>query len=156
MKKKIVSLLLCVALVCAMAVPAFAATTICNEETGGYLNCYGDYPSNFSNRNVTDYKTSSPGNDQLWYLDYTSRPLAQGYVVSVVSDIYGTKFGLNVNTDNNNCNIYKINGNEHDALCTYGSNYIKLVNYILYLNSTGRDQNVNWTTSGNLHWSYEH
>lgn len=155
-KKKLISIILCAALVFAMAIPAFADGTISNEDTGGLLNCYGDYSSNFSNRNVTDYKTTTAGKDQLWYLDYTNYQTLQGYVVSSVSDVYGTKYGLNINTSTKNCNIYRINGNEHDALCVYGPNYIKLANYALYLNSTGLNQNVNWSGSGNIRWYYSH
>ena len=156
MKKKLLSIVLCAVLVFAMAVPAFADDSISNEDTGGFLNCYGNYTYNYNNRNVTDYKAGYPGKDQWWYLEYTSYSKLQGYVISSVSDLQGNEYGLNINTQTNNCNLRVINGNEHDALCSFGTNYIKLVNYSLYLNSTGLNDNVNWAASGNTHWYYSH
>ena len=156
MKKKLFAMALCVIMVVAMTVPAFAAGTISNERTGGLLNCYGNYTSNFNNRNVTDYATSSIGNDQLWNLQYTSYATFNGYVASVVSDAYGNTYGLNINTNTNNCNLRVISGNEHDALCYYGQNYIKLANYSYRLSSSGTNGEVSWSNGGYNTWYYSH
>lgn len=156
MKKKLFATLMCLIMVVAMAVPSFAAGTISNQSTGGFLNCYGNFSENFNNRNVTDYVTSAIGNDQLWHLQYTSYPTSTGYVVSTVSDQYGRMYGLNINTSTNNCNLRIINGNEHDALCNYGNNYIKLANYPYRLSSSGAGGNVTWSTGGYNIWYYSH
>lgn len=156
MKKKLFAMVLCVIMVVAMAVPAFAAGTISNQGTNGLLNCYGNATYNSNNRNVTDYVTSAIGNDQLWNLRYTSYQTFNGYVVSVVSDQYGNEYGLNINTNTNNCNLYIINGNEKDALCYYGSNYIQLANYPYRLSSSGAGGNVTWSNGGYTTWYYSH
>ncbi len=156
MKKKLFAMALCVIMVVAMAVPAFAAGTISNENTNGLLNCYGNYSENFKNRNVTDYVTSSIGPDQLWELQYVDINAMTGYVRSTVSDSYRTNYCLNINTSNNNCNLFPLNGNEDDALCYYGINYIKLANYPYRLSSTGAGGNVVWSTGGYNTWYYSH
>ena len=99
MKKKLLSILLCAALVFAMAVPAFAATYISqfkwrvgayDEETYS-LNVYGNTVLS-PNRNVVIY-TSQNIADQRWiHAEYAN---GKFYMISDING-YGT-YALNIN-----------------------------------------------------------
>ena len=115
---------------------------------GYYLNRWGSGAVS-NHQNVTLY-TKTPDPDQQWY----TQPVTGGYqILSMLNKAYG----LNIYPpNNNNCDLYPVKGNEHDALISLEAidanrnlYRLKLKNYGYYLtaasNSSGA--NVYWAAS---------
>ena len=131
---------------------------ITNVGASKCLNIYGDgLTSLYNGINVTLWEDSNT-NEQKWVVSDLGNSV---YIKSVID----TAYGLNVYRSGSpyNCNIYKIAGNETDALVDIiasGSYYkVKLHNYDLYLTvgASTNGSNVYWTASSNSNyqkWSF--
>lgn len=126
---------------------------ITNVGASKCLNIYGDGLTSLYNEiNVTLWEDSGT-NEQKWVVSELGDNV---YIKSVID----TAYGLNVYRmgDPYNCNIYKIAGNETDALVDIiasGSYYkVKLHNYNLYLTvgSSSNGANVYWAASSNSNY----
>lgn len=157
MKKKLLSIILCVALVFAMAVPAFATTYI--SQVKSQVGAYGDEVYSLSvygntvlspNRNVIIYTTQNIA-DQRWiHAEYAN---GKFYIISDING-YGT-YALNINRyqgeNYHNCDVYPLSGNEKDAaiIIEYDENAIRHYTtqyYGCYLAPTSNQSmaNVKW------------
>ncbi len=123
---------------------------ITNVGASKCLNIHGDGLTSLYNEiNVTLWSDSGT-NEQKWVVSDLGNSV---YIRSVID----TAYGLNVYRSGSpyNCNIYKIAGNETDALVDIiasGSYYkVKLHNYNLYLTvgASTNGTNVYWAASSN-------
>ena len=148
--------------VCTVTVKGFY--NIVNVETGKVVNIRGSYLVELSNeKNITLYSKSG-SNEQVWKIDKISDNEAC-YIRSYIDQNYG--FNAYLSPSNNyNCNIRLITGNEGDAavhfvLQTDGSYKIKLANHSdYYLTATGSTDgsDIRWqpeNSEKNQHWKLE-
>lgn len=108
--KKILTVCLTLAMACALAIPAFAdfdngynGYHIRNESIGGnnYLNMEGS-GGPYNSRNVTVYSRTGDG-DQIWSIANRGNGKK---VYNSKTDSAGNAYTLNINSSNNNCNVY--------------------------------------------------
>ena len=109
--KKILTVCLTLAMACALAIPAFAdfdngynGYHIRNESIGGnnYLNMEGS-GGPYNSRNVTVYSRTGDG-DQIWSIANRGNGKK---VYNSKTDSAGNAYTLNINSSNNNCNVYR-------------------------------------------------
>ena len=137
---------------------------IINSETGKVVNISGSYLVELSDeKNITLYSKSG-SNEQVWEID-TISDSEPCYIKSYVDPEYG--FNAYRSPSNNyNCNIHKIMGNETDAAVyfipqTDGSYKIKLANHSnYYLTATGSSDgsDIRWQpedSAKNQKWKLE-
>lgn len=136
--KKILTVCLTLAMACALAIPAFAdfdngynGYHIRNESIGGnnYLNMEGS-GGPYNSRNVTVYSRTGDG-DQIWSIANRGNGKK---VYNSKTDSAGNAYTLNINSSNNNCNVYRdLSSNNNDSVVSNAGNMsaftIRLVNH---------------------------
>ncbi len=123
-----------------------------NLQIGGKnLNIYGNAnATDNANVNLWD-KTSS--NDQIFKIKFSkdkNKNIKGAYLLSSINE----RYGLNIFTKNNNCDIYPIKNNLNDSLLDFKTidrekniYKVKLVHHELYLTAqnTEKNSNVSWS-----------
>lgn len=136
--KKILTVCLTLAMACTLAIPAFAdfdngynGYHIRNESIGGnnYLNMEGS-GGPYNSRNVTVYSRTGDG-DQIWSI--VNRGNGKK-VYNSKTDSAGNAYTLNINSSNNNCNVYRdLSSNNNDSVVSNAGDMsaftIRLVNH---------------------------
>ena len=125
--KKILTVCLTLAMACALAIPAFAdfdngynGYHIRNESIGGnnYLNMEGS-GGPYNSRNVTVYSRTGDG-DQIWSIANRGNGKK---VYNSKTDSAGNAYTLNINSSNNNCNVYRdLSSNNNDSVVSNAGN----------------------------------
>ena len=136
---------------CTVVVKKTSYYNIVNKDTEKYLRAYGGQDANIDTRMSIIQSRLTGFDTEVWKID-TVEKNSEAYIKLYIDEAYA--FNVNRRYNPCKCDIFRKNGNEHDAAVYFipqndGYYKIKLVNYNLYLTSNGTEDgsNVYWQSS---------